>query len=271
MHDELNRGGAPGPDVDTTAEPLNRSVIRAMALLRELGNHPGGASAMELAEQVGLNRVTAFRLLQSLAQTGMVTKSGSSFALGWEITRLGRLADPYRDLLPFIQVIVSRLATEVDEHVAFSAVVDPITLEVIAEAHAPHKAAAMRSFMGKSFPLHAGGNGKVLLAELPEEHVVRLLPAKLEKFAPATITDRSVLLKQLREVRRNGYATIDNESEEGLFAVSVAVRDSSESLVGVLTANGLDRRMKRVGVAAFVDKLQRAAAELSQVFVSTQG
>ncbi|WP_449279095.1 IclR family transcriptional regulator [Leucobacter sp. GX24907] len=262
--------GAPRSTEDNgTAHPAegpNRSVARAVALLRELGNHRGGATAAVLAASTGLNRATAFRLLLSLTQSGIITRSGSTFALGWEITRLGRLADPYRSVLPLIQAVLERLSAQVNEHVAFSAALDALTLEVIAEADSPNDYAFRRSFMGMKFPLHAGGNGKVLLAEMSDDQVVKLVPETLEKLAPKTITSRAVLLAELAQVRARGYATIDNESEEGLFAVSVPVRDVGGELIGVLTADGLDRRMKRAGEKQFVDTLQAAAPEISQAF-----
>ena len=247
-------------------EPINRSVTRAMSLLKELGNHRGGATAKELAARVGLNRATSFRLLQSLVQAGIITKSGSTFMLGWEVTRLGRLADPYQALLPRIQVILEGLATRLNEYVGFSVVLDPITLEIIAESDGSHAFAPKRSYMGMKFPLHASGNGKILLAELSDDHVRQLLPARLEQFAPQTITDPTELLAELAEVRSRGYATIDNESEEGLLAVSVAVKDPDDGIVGVLTAAGLDRRMKRAGEEAIAQVLQAAAPDLSRVF-----
>lgn len=253
-------------DVRGGAEPTNRSVVRAMLLLRELGNFPQGASALELSERVGLSRATAFRLLVSLTQSGMLTREGSVFSLGWEMARLGRRADPYRALLPRIQAILQRLAQAVEEHVSLAVALDPLTLEVIAETDRPRTVAGARSFLGMSFPLHAGAVGKVMLAEFSDDEVREILPPRLEQVAPKTITDREELIAQLVEVRSTGFATIDNESEEGLFAVSVAVRDADGALAGVLTAAGLDRRMQRTGVCDYAQRLHLAAAELSRVF-----
>lgn len=248
---------------------INRSVTRAMALLKELGNHPEGATAQTLATETGLSRATASRLLLSLAHAGIVSKSDSVFTLGWEIARLGRVADPYRGVLPHLQVVLKRLSTELDEHVSFSVVLNPTTLEVIAEAYGSYMLGPTQGYVGMKFPLHASATGKVLLGELTDEQVTALLPEKLDAITHQTITERDALLSQLNDVRSVGYATIDNEIEEGLFSVAMGVRDVAGGLIGVISVSGLDRRMKRVGVEHFVSALQAAADELSEVFSSS--
>ena len=53
---------------------VNKSVVKAMALLTELGRHAQGPSSTELAQALRMSRPTVFRLLLSLAQTGFVEK-----------------------------------------------------------------------------------------------------------------------------------------------------------------------------------------------------
>ncbi|MGY5890784.1 IclR family transcriptional regulator domain-containing protein [Blastococcus deserti] len=53
----------------------------------------------------------------------------------------------------------------------------------------------------------------MLLAEMPVEKVIAMLPEKLEAYTANTITDRTVLLKELEQVREQGFAIIDNELE----------------------------------------------------------
>jgi len=73
-----------------------------------------------------------------------------------------------------------------------------------------------------------------------------------------------VLLRQLKEIRENGYAVIDNELEEGLFAVAVGVRDSDGLLLGVVTATGPDQRMKSGRLAGIVEQLHSTAEEVGK-------
>ena len=82
----------------TTKSPLdltNKSVIKATQLLKKLGHHRHGITVTELAQACEMTRPTAFRLLLSLEQTGFVERVDNHYMLGWQVARLGRLADPY--------------------------------------------------------------------------------------------------------------------------------------------------------------------------------
>lgn len=251
---------------DTANAPdlMNRSVIRAMTLLSEVGNYPDGVTATELAQTTGLARPTVFRLLLSLAHAGFLEKSDGVFALGWEIARLGRKADPHRGIIPRVQLVLDRLATDVNETVGYAVVTGPTTFDLVAEATSSHLLSPSQGYIGKDFPLHASATGKIMLANLTDEQVETLLPEQLEALTQFTVTDRGLLLAELEEIRARGYATLDNELEEGLFGVSVGVRDNAEYLIGVLAVSGLDQRMKSAQVHAFVKSLRVAAAEISE-------
>ena len=247
---------------DATPELMNRSVLRAMTLLTELGNHPSGITAAELATITGLARPTVFRLLQTLAYKGMAVRNDKRFSLGHEIARLGRVADPYRGLRPQIQVFIEGLSAEISEATSYSVVEGPSQLHLLAEAQGSYMLSTAMGYVGKDMPLHASAMGKLLLADLSDDQVLTLLPEKLESFLPDTITDQTVLLKELAEVRTNDYAVMDNELEEGLFALAVPVRDRSNHLIGILAASGLDQRMKATDVSVYISQMREAAQRL---------
>ncbi len=73
------------------------------------------------------------------------------------------------------------------------------------------------------------------------------------------ITNRAELTAELHDVRRQGYSTLDNELEEGLFAVGCPVRDVTGQLIGILTANGPTQRMKTGRLPAIVDRMKETA------------
>lgn len=240
---------------------MNRSVLRAMTLLKELGNHPDGATAAELAAATRLPRPTSYRILLSMTHAGMLVNSDGRFSLSWEFARLGRIADPTKKLRPLAQIFVDRLANELGEAVAYSMVSDHTTMNLIAEAAGSYMLSTAMGYVDRDMPLHASAMGKVLLASLSDEEVSTLLPEQLHSYTPFTITDRAVLLRELADIRRKDYATLDNELEIGLFAVAIPLRDSSDALIGILSVSGLDQRMKATNVHTFIDKLRTAAEQ----------
>src|SRR5206468_4122462 len=78
--------------------------------------------------------------------------------------------------------------------------------------------------IGNRTPLHATGAGKVLLANLATaRRDVLIERLDLRGYTPRTITDRAVLRRALEDVREKGYAIDDEEYDEGLRCVAVAV------------------------------------------------
>jgi DNA-binding IclR family transcriptional regulator len=106
------------------AEPTeltNKSVTKAVRLLRELAAQPrSGATVTTLAKAVGISRPTAFRLIYSLERTGLVDRIDNNYILGWEMARLGRLADPYAGLVARAQPLLQELADKFNESVSMS-------------------------------------------------------------------------------------------------------------------------------------------------------
>ncbi|MBO1267301.1 IclR family transcriptional regulator [Arthrobacter cavernae] len=258
---------AVGDEEQTSAEPLdltNKSVVKATVLLSELGRHRQGITVTEIAQLVGMTRPTAFRLLLSLEQSGFVARVDNRYMLGWQMARLGRLADPYAGVVSRIQPLLNEYAGKFNETLSFVMVTGETSYDVVAEASASRFLNASHMWVGGSYPMHASAAGKMILAELSDEQVVAALPKRLESYTPKTITRRDTLLEELRLVREQGYAILDDELEEGLFVIACPVRDSSGQLLGVLTVNGPTQRIKADDLGPLVEKLQQAADKVAE-------
>ncbi|NJC54972.1 IclR family transcriptional regulator [Brevibacterium marinum] len=256
--------------MDSAPDMMNRSVIRAMTLLSRISNYPDGATATELANDVGLARPTVFRLLLSLEHSGFLAKNEGVFSLGWEIARLGRRADPHRGIAAHVQVNVDQLATEINETVGYAVVTGPTTFDLVAEAQSTHLLSPNKGYIGEDLPLHASATGKILLADLDADQLDTLLTNPLEEFTRYTITEADQLRFELAEIRSRRYSILDGELEEGLYAVAVPVNDKLGNVIGVLSASGLDQRMKSAHIQSFIEPLRATAEELTQILYRHQ-
>jgi len=246
------------------ADLTNKSVVKATILLRELGRHRKGITVTELAQSVGMTRPTAFRLLLSLEQTGFVDRVDNRYMLGWQMARLGRLADPYTGAVARIQPVMDDYAAKLNETLSFAVIRNETSYDVIAEAFGSRYVNASHMYVGVVYPAHASATGKLLLAELSDEEIAATLPEKLESYTPHTITDLNALLQEIGQVRKQGYAVIDDELEEGLFAAACPVRDTAGGLIGVLAVQGPTQRLKSERLSDTLDLLRQAAAETAK-------
>jgi len=258
-------------DVDSASvesgDLTNKSVVKATVLLSELGRHRKGITVTELAQAVGMTRPTAFRLLLSLEQTGFVDRVDNRYLLGWQMARLGRLADPYTGAVARIQPILDEYAVKLNETISFAMIRDETSYDVIAEASGSRYLNASQLYVGGTYPAHASATGKLLLAELADEDIDAALPEKLESLTSRTITSRKVLLREIRQVREQGYSVIDEELEEGLFAAAYPVRDGVGGLVGVLAVQGPVQRLKSDSLPDTINLLRQAATDVAKALI----
>jgi DNA-binding IclR family transcriptional regulator len=97
----------------------------------------------------------------------------------------------------------------------------------------PHGAVRLTSTVGGRNPAHSTAVGKLLLAyALPDDDAVRAwaLGRPLERRTARTLTTADELAAALREVRERGYATDDQETDDGVNCLAVPVFLTSPSV-----------------------------------------
>ncbi|WP_461186680.1 IclR family transcriptional regulator [Arthrobacter sp. Z4-13] len=258
------------PIIGNEPDLVNKSVLKAATLLRALAAQPSqGATSTVLARTTRMSRPTAFRLLYSLEQAGLVDRIGNNYVLGWDLARMGRLADPNPGLAERVQPHLQELADKTNEMTTLQVVNGRDGLDLIAEAMGSHLV-NLRSQLSDGrgpaqWPLHATAAGKVFLASMPREKVLSMLPEKLPAYASRTITKRSELLRELDRVREQDYGLVDSELEEELAAVSRPVRDLTGAFVAVLTLSAPRYRFSMAeihNVLLYMDETRAALSEI---------
>jgi len=112
--------------------------------------------------------------------------------------------------------------------------------------------------------LHATGAGKALLASLPQPRRDALLDrTELRPHTTKTLVDRASLARALDEARERGYALDDEEYDDGVRCVAVAVGPIGAP-VAAISISGPTSRMSKQRCVEFVPQMRRAASELSE-------
>ena len=87
---------------------------------------------------------------------------------------------------------------------------------------------------GMLLPAHTNSAGRVLLAELAPADLSALYLRGVPGAAGTARETRAALYRQLVGVRRRGYATNVDESERGITALSVPLRDRGGRAIAAL-------------------------------------
>jgi IclR family transcriptional regulator, acetate operon repressor len=247
----------------------NHSIERAVSLLRALARVPDGANVTALASEAGVPRATASRLLATLADQGLVQRlpNDDRYILGYELVRLGRAVDPGHALVLATRPALERLVVEFRETVTLAVPRPGPSYEVVCQIDAP-RVMRVHDWSIAAQPLHATSAGKLVLAELSGDHLDEVLRAPLVAHTAATIVDPSTLRSELERVRRQGWAQMVDELEDGLTGISVPLYDSQRQLAAVLGITAATQRLPPRQRAQVVKGLKASVAELERVITA---
>lgn len=205
-------------------------LTRAAQILRCLAADPAGLTAIELADRVGLPRSTAYRIVGTLVQEGLMRLAPSGkLYIGPGL--IGIAAAGRRDLRYEAAPYLERLSHELHETVEL--VVLDGDEALFTNQYVPQRSLRVVAAVGDRFPLHCTACGKALLAELPHAEAVRLIPRSLEPFTVHTNVNRETLLREVDLVRSSGVAYDHQEHTIGVSAVGAAIRDAAGAMAAV--------------------------------------
>jgi DNA-binding IclR family transcriptional regulator len=208
-------------DTNSVRSPV-QVVGRVADILLALREEPDGLSLSEIAARVGLARSTVHRLISALEHESFVVSASPSggFRLGPFFASLAVAASRHFTLA--MHPDIASLSRELNETVDLAVLEHDKVLFVDQVAADTQRLRAV-SAIGAVFPAHCTANGKALLAGLSKSEVERLLPERLERLTPHTITSRSKLLEELDSVRKDGIGYDREEHTVGICAVGVAI------------------------------------------------
>jgi DNA-binding IclR family transcriptional regulator len=220
-----------------------QSVERALALLDAIAAaSPRGDTVAELALACDINRATAWRLLATLEDHGMVDRDPASnrYQIGYTVARLAA-ASGVDGLVRRAHHVLERVCAQTGESASLA--VGRRTGLVYVDEVAPRSVLTV-NWLARPVPLHATSTGKAWLAWLPEPEARSVLGPVLEGFTDATVTDVSRLLGEFGQIREQGYAVSAGELEPALYGVSAPVlRGGDHRPLAVFSIWGLADRL----------------------------
>lgn len=238
-----------------------RAVERALDILLAFDAADQELSAGELLKRVDLSRPTLYRLLQTLEQKNFIVSSGNPqrFGLGPAMARLAHYWTARTDLVTAAEPMLQRLWEETQETV--SLLVLRAGQRVCAAELPSPQPLSFRRGVGFSEGIDRGASGRAILAFVPDP----------ESFLGPDIsrTKRQELMEELARVKRNGYATSENEMIRGASAVAAPFFDREGKPMGALAVFGPTVRMDKNHVKSIAKLLQEQARALSQAIGGT--
>ena len=268
---------------ETTVTPKRarrsvQSVDRALDLIEALVAAEGEVAITALATRTGLHVSTVHRLLATLLRRGYVRQNPetSRYYAGAKLATLAEGRSRFGELRLRARPLL-RALTEATRETANLVVLDDLQAVYIETMPSP-QVVRLFTAVGNRTPLHATGAGKALLANLPAPRRDALLERlDLRGYTARTIVDRAALRRTLDEVREKGYALDDEEYDEGVRCVAVAVlatpgrEPAAGGPVAALSISAPASRLTRQRCAELAPLLRRTATELADALRDQPG
>ena len=247
---------------ETPAGSLS-SVTSALRLLRLFSVEENELGISSLARRLGVAKSTAHRLAVTLAAEGFLEQDqdNGGYRLGLALFELGTLVRRRMDVSTLGLPLLSALRDTTHEavHLAMLSKTDIVYLYNLESS----QAVGTKSYLGMRKPAFCTSEGRVLLAFGPPEQTVAMLKEGLVQRTANTMTDPKSLMRVLEEVRRNGYAVDDEESEVGIRGLAAPVRDALGQVVAAVGLSGPLQRLTKKEVRRLVPQVVASADGIS--------
>jgi IclR family pca regulon transcriptional regulator len=244
--------------VGGSARDLVGGLEKGLQVIEAFDQERSRLTVSEVAQRTGLTRAAARRYLLTLVHLGYARQQDKVYSLTPKILRLGQSYLHSARLPRVVQPLLYRLAYSLGE-AASVGVLESDDLVCVAAVSAGRVVSATLQ-PGTRVPAYCTANGRVMLATLPDalldEYGARLAPEGLTEY---TITDIAELLAEIRRVRAQGYALVNQELELGLRTLAVPLRNFKGDTVAAMNVSISTDRM------SVHDMLERCLPQLLKV------
>jgi DNA-binding IclR family transcriptional regulator len=201
------------------------ALDRGLRILDLLAKRGESMRVPEIAEKLNLPRSATYELVHTLAVHQAVRQlPDGQVSLGQQVLVLGSAFGRTLDFGQAAQQAATELMRTCEETVQVG-VLDGRHVLYLAKADSP-RMVRLVSTVGARLPAHCTALGKLLLALLPEEELERRLDGMpLEQLTKDSIVDPQALRRELKEIRSNGFAREDGESNPEVSCVAAPVWD----------------------------------------------
>ena len=238
----MRPSSSPSEEPEGRAPHFVQSLERGLAVIRAFDEQHPELTLSDVARSTGLTRAAARRFLLTLCDLGYVRSDGRWFSLTPRVLELGYAFLSSLSLTDVAEPHLERLVAEVHESSSVS-VLDGA--DIVYVSRVPTSRIMTVSInVGTRFPAYATSMGRVLLAGLSEEALdAYLSEVALRPLSPRTVTSEDALRRELAKARRQGWALVDQELEEGLRSVAAPIRDRSGETVAAMNLSAHASRM----------------------------
>lgn len=252
--------GAVSPRADGTSA----TAMKALRALEILASSPAPLSVQDVAQRLGSDKTTAYRMLMTLFKAGYAAREDDSkrFSLSYKVVSLSRNLLAENEVSRLIQQELRELSSVTQETLHYSVLDGRET--VLVQRVKGTQLVNVDFQIGDRSPLHCTAIGKAILAFQNDLFIEEVIAAGLPRMTSCTITDPEELRRELHRVWSMGYAVDDHEFSDTMRCIAVPLFEGGEHVSGGFSISTPDYRMTPQRIEELSAFLLEASRKLSR-------
>jgi IclR family KDG regulon transcriptional repressor len=250
--------------VSTATANKSATALKALRVLEAVAASSRPISVSEVAEQVDVDKSTAYRMLMTLTDAGYVMRDETSkqYSLSYKVVSLSRNLLAENEVSQLIRRTLTQISAATNETLHYSVLDGDET--VLVERVKGTQLVTVDFQIGDRVPLHCTSIGKALLAFQDVRFMEQIIAAGLPRFASNTITEPADFRTELQRIRSQGYAIDDREFSDNMRCIAVPVFEGGGRANGGISISGPDSRFTLEKLEGLKAPLLEASRKLSE-------
>lgn len=244
---------------------LIAGLQKGLALMQLFSTDLPRLTVPQAARLSGMTSSAARRFLLTLVHERFVETDGRHY---WLTAKALRIGQAYVDSAPMprmLRPIVEQVARTTQEHVSVGTRDGDEIVHIVRSRYSHIASLSIRP--GSRVPMYCTASGRLWLAALSAAELDDYLSrVTLQALTPYTCTGVDALRAELAQVARQGYCSVDQEYEAGMFVLGVPLLNRAGQLRATLTITTHTSRADATGLRErYLTPLYEAQALLRPV------
>ena len=238
------------------------SVLKASQTLRLMAEEATPLTASALARRLRISRTTAFRMLRTLAEDGLIEERTEGYRLSTGMLQLALRVLDQLDVRKVATPVLRQLAERTGETAHLAVLADGRSLLVeVVDSPNPLRVA---SRPGALVDPYCCATGKVLLAHLPAETRAAIIAGlTFTARTTRTIASAEALTAELAKVLSLGFALDDEEYLTGARCLAAPVYDAGGRVCAAVGITAAASRFSPQKTGEIAAQVMESAHQLS--------
>lgn len=209
------------------------AFVKGLNVIKAFDAENTSMTLTDVAKKVDITRASARRLLLTLESLGYVKQYGNLFSLTPKIIELGY---SYFSSLPWTDLAYKnmKLVSDKTKLSCSISVLDEKNIICIMRVAAT-RILSEGIHVGSKLPAAYSPTGRLFMVHMKDDELYEYINSlPLKNYTEKSITDRDELYKKLLDEKDLGYQLVEEELEEGLYAIAVPIYNSDDEIIATM-------------------------------------